>query len=102
VPGVLKNALDTASRPYGKNVWTSKPAGILSASMGAAGGAMAQQHLRNILVFLDVPAMAAPEAFIHVTKDFFDGEGNFASPDTKKFLQGWMDKYVAWVRKHAA
>jgi len=101
VPGVLKNALDNASRPYGQSAWAGKPAGILSASIGAIGAAMAQQHLRNVLVFLDVPTLAQPEAFIHAKEGFFDQDGNIG-PDSKKFLQSWMDKYVAWIKKHNA
>lgn len=100
IPGVLKNALDTGSRPYGQNAWAGKPAGILSASSGAIGGALAQQHLRNVLVFLDVPVLTTPEAFVQIKDGFFDADGNFASADTRKFLQGWMERYVAWVKNH--
>src|SRR6476619_4498556 len=75
VPGVLKNAIDHASRSYGKNSWAGKPAGILSASIGAIGGALAQQHLRNVLAYLDVPAFGQPEAFIKIGDGFFDGAG---------------------------
>ena len=101
IPGVLKNALDQGSRPYGQNAWAGKPAGILGASLGAAGTAMAQQHLRNILAYLDAPALGQPEAFIHVKDGLFDADGNIGE-GSKKFLQGWMDKYAAWVKKHAA
>jgi chromate reductase, NAD(P)H dehydrogenase (quinone) len=101
VPGVLKNAIDHASRPYGQNAWAGKPTGVLGASGGAIGSALAQQHLRNILAYLDVPALAQPEAFIQIKEDFFDEAGNFAGADTRKFLQGWMDSYVAWVKLHA-
>jgi chromate reductase, NAD(P)H dehydrogenase (quinone) len=101
MPGVLKNALDHASRPYGQNAWAGKPAGVLSASIGGTGGALSQQHLRNVLAYLDVPTLAQPEAFIHVKDGFFDANGDIASPGSKKFLQGWMDRYVAWVKKHA-
>ena len=101
MPGVLKNALDNASRPYGTSAWTGKPAGILGASIGQIGSAMAQQHLRNTLAYLDAPTMGQPEVFIQVKEGFFDGEGNIASPDTVKFLQGWMDRYVQWVKRHA-
>lgn len=101
MPGVLKNALDNASRPYGTSAWTGKPAGILGASVGQIGSALAQQHLRNTLAYLDVPTMGQPEVFIQVKEGFFDGEGNIASPDTVKFLQGWMDRYVPWVKRHA-
>lgn len=101
IPGVLKNALDNASRPYGQNAWAGKPAGILGASIGAIGTAMAQQHLRNVLVFLDVPTLAQPEAFIHAKEGLFDADGNIG-PDSKAFLANWMNAYAAWVRKHAA
>ena len=100
VPGVLKNAIDHASRPYGKNSWARKPAGVIGASIGANGTAMAQQHLRNILAYLDVPTLAQPEAFIHAKEGLFDAAGELAG-DPKKFLQGWMDRYAAWVIAHA-
>ena len=98
IPGVLKNAIDLASRPYGQNVWAGKPAGVLGASTGAIGTAMAQQHLRNILAYLDVPVFAQPEAYIHAKEGLFDESGNIG-PDSKSFLQAWMDRYVAWVKK---
>jgi len=101
MPGVLKNAIDHASRPYGQNAWAGKPAGVLGASVGAAGTAMAQQHLRNVLAYLDVPTLGQPEAFIQVKEGFFDEAGNLANPGTRKFLQGWTDRYVAWVKRNA-
>lgn len=101
IPGVLKNALDHASRPYGQNVWAGKPAGVLGASIGAIGTAMAQQHLRNVLAFLDVPLLSQPEAFIHAKEGLFDEAGNIGA-NSKQFLQNWMDRYVAWVKKHVA
>ena len=101
IPGVLKNALDQGSRPYGQNAWAGKPAGVIGASIGVIGTAMAQQHLRNVLVFLDVPALAQPEAFIQAKEGLFDKDGNIGT-DSKQFLQTWMNKYVAWVKKHAA
>jgi chromate reductase, NAD(P)H dehydrogenase (quinone) len=101
VPGVMKNAVDAASRPYGQNAWAGKPAGILSASIGPIGGAMAQQHLRNILAYLDMPTLALPEVFMRVTQGFFDASGGIAAPDTRKFLQSWMDRYTQWVIEHA-
>lgn len=99
IPGVLKNAIDHASRPYGQSAWAGKPAGVLGVSIGAIGTAMAQQHLRNVLAYLDVPTLGQPEAFIHARDGLFDGAGNIG-PDSKAFLQGWMDQYVAWVQKH--
>ncbi|MCI2808801.1 NADPH-dependent FMN reductase [Eoetvoesiella caeni] len=101
IPGVLKNALDNASRPYGQSAWAGKPAGVLGSSIGAIGSALAQQHLRNVLAYLNMPTLGQPEAFIHITEGFFDASGNFANESTKKFLQSWMDAYVAWVKKHA-
>lgn len=102
ISGVLKNAIDHASRPYGQNAWAGKPAGVIGASIGAIGSALAQQHLRNILAYLDVPTLGQPEAFIQVKDGFFDADGNIANADTGKFLQGWMDRYVAWIRTHNA
>ena len=101
VPGVLKNAIDHASRPYGDSAWQGKPAGVIGASIGAAGTAMSQQHLRNMLAYLDVPTMGQPEAFIHVKEGFFDDAGNVASQGSRKFLQDWMDRYVEWIKTHA-
>lgn len=75
IPGVLKNALDHASRPYGDSAWTGKPAGILSASIGAIGGACAQQHLRPILAYLNMPTLNNPEAYVHIKDDFFADDG---------------------------
>ena len=101
IPGVLKNALDNASRPYGQGAWAGKPAGVLGVSIGATGTAMAQQHLRNILAYLDVPTLGQPEAFIQAKDGLFDESGNLGT-GSKKFLQNWMDQYVAWIKKHAA
>lgn len=100
IPGVLKNAIDHASRPYGQSAWAGKPAGILGVSVGANGTAMAQQHLRNVLAYLDVPTLGQPEAFIQVKDGLFDADGNIGT-GSKNFLQNWMDRYVAWVDKHA-
>jgi chromate reductase, NAD(P)H dehydrogenase (quinone) len=99
IPGVLKNALDHASRPYGQNAWAGKPAGVIGCSVGTIGTAVAQLHLRTILAYLDMPTLGQPEVYLHVKDGFFDDAGNFASADTRKFLHGWMDKYVAWVKR---
>jgi chromate reductase, NAD(P)H dehydrogenase (quinone) len=101
VPGVLKNAIDQGSRPYGKNVWPGKPAGIMGVSPGAVGTAAAQQHLRNILATLDVPTLGQPEVFIQAKEGLFDDAGNIGVA-SKQFLQNWMLKYAAWVTEHAA
>ena len=99
IPGVLKNAIDHGSRPAGQSVWAGKPAGLLGVSVGAVGTAAAQQHLRNVLAYLDVPTMGQPEAFIHARDDLFDAAGNIGA-DSKVFMQGWMNKYVEWVKTH--
>ena len=100
IPGVLKNAIDHASRPYGQNIWAGKPAGVLGASPGSAGTGMAQQHLRNILVAVGVIAMAQPEALIQARDGLFDAAGDIGA-GSRPFLQNWMDQYVAWVKKLA-
>ena len=99
IPGVLKNAIDHASRPYGQNAWQGKPAGIVGVSIGAVGTAVAQQHLRNVLTYLDVPTMAQPEAFIQAKEGLFDANGDIGAA-SRKFLQGWMDRYAEWIIRH--
>jgi chromate reductase len=101
VPGVLKNAIDHASRPYGQSAWAGKPAGIVGVSIGALGTSMAQQHLRNMLAYLDVPTLGQPEAFIQAKEGIFDAAGNFGNASIKKFMQTLMDRYVPWIKTHA-
>jgi chromate reductase len=101
IPGVLKNAIDLGSRPRGQNDWAGKPAGILGVSIGAIGTALAQQHLRNILVFLNVPTLSQPEAFIQMKEGLFD-ENREIGAGSKQFLQNWMDQYTVWVKKITA
>lgn len=101
IPGVLKNAIDHGSRPYGQSVWQGKPAAVIGASVGAIGTAMAQQHLRNVLTYLDMPTLGQPEAFIHAKEGLFDAAGEIGA-GSKQFLQSWMNAYGAWVKKHAA
>ncbi|MCK9686160.1 NADPH-dependent FMN reductase [Scleromatobacter humisilvae] len=100
MPGVLKNAIDHASRPYGQSAWKGKPAGVLGVSIGAAGTAMAQQHLRNVLAYLDVPTLGQPEIFIQHKEGLFTGDGKLAE-STTRLMQGWMDAYLAFVKRHA-
>ena len=100
IPGVLKNAIDHASRPYGKSAWAGKPAGVLGVSVSAIGTATAQQHLRNMLAYLDMPTLGQPEAFIHAKDGLFDADGSIGA-DSKQFIQGWLDAYLAWVEQHA-
>ena len=101
IPGVLKNAIDHASRPYGQSAWAGKPAGVIGISGGPIGTSMAQQHLRNVLAYLDMPTLNQPEAYIQNKQGLFDDKGHVGNDDSRKFLQGWMDKYVAWVKKHS-
>jgi len=101
IPGVLKNAIDNGSRPYGQSAWAGKPAGVIGISIGAIGTAVAQQHLRTILAYLDVPTLGQPEAFIQAKDGLFEADGSIGAT-SRKFLQGWMDRYVAWIKQHAA
>lgn len=97
VPAALKNALDVGSRPYGKSAWSGKPGAVVSASPGGIGGFGANHHLRQSLVFLDVPAMPQPEAYIGGADRLFDADGKLVNEETRKFLQGFMQSYAAWV-----
>src|SRR3954464_14650995 len=93
IPGVLKNAIDHASRPYGQSAWAGKPAAIIGVSVGAIGTALAQQHLRNILAYLDMPTLNQPEAFIQAKDGLFDQAGNIG-PGSEKFLRDWMGRFT--------
>ncbi len=101
IPGVLKNALDQGSRPYGSSVWQGKPAGVIGTSPGALGSALAQQHLRNVLTFLDMPLLNQPEVFLQFNESAFDADGNIANDSTKTYLQGWVNSYIQWLNKTA-
>ncbi len=101
ISGVLKNALDHASRPYGQNVWAGKPAGVLGVSIGAIGTAVAQQHLRTILAYLDVQTLGQPEVYLQAKEGLFEADGSIG-PASRQFLQSWMDRYVQWVRLRSA
>lgn len=97
VPGALKNAIDVGSRPYGKSIWSGKPAAIVSVSPGAVGGFGANHHLRQSLVFLNMPAMQQPEAYIGGAAALFDDAGNLTNDSTRSFIQGFMESYARWV-----
>lgn len=99
LPTALKNVLDWVSRPYGKNLWSGKPAGMVGASIGAIGTAVVQAHLRSVLGYLDVPTLGQPEVYIHFTKDLIDEGGNVSNDGTRKFLQTFVDRYAAWIAK---
>ena len=100
MPGVLKNAIDHASRPYGQSAWAGKPAGVIGISVGAIGTALAQQHLRNVLAYLDVATMTQPEAYLTAKEGFFDADGTIGEA-SRGFVQKWLDAFVAHVRHHA-
>jgi len=101
VPGVLKNALDHGSRPYGQSVWAGRPAGIMGVSIGATGTSMAQQHLRVVLAYLDVPTLGQPEIYIQHKDELYANDGGF-SESTRQLMQKWMDRYATWVKQHAS
>jgi chromate reductase len=100
MPGVLKNALDWGSRPWGKSVWGNKPGAVAGTSPGATGTALAQQHLRNVLAYLDVATLGQPEMFIKHNVAAIDETGKIVNDDTRKFLQSFVDRYVTWVKTH--
>lgn len=97
VPGVLKNALDVGSRPYGQNSWDGKPAAVVSVSIGNICGFGANHHLRQSLVFVNVPTMAQPEAYIGGATALFDDDGNLTNDSTREFLKDFMAAFEQWV-----
>jgi chromate reductase len=101
VPGVLKNAIDIASRPYGKSAWDGKPAAVITVSPGAIGGFGANHHLRQSLVFLNMPTLQQPEAYIGGAGDLFDDAGNLKKPETKQFLDKILTAFAAWIERTA-
>jgi chromate reductase len=101
IPAALKNAIDWGSRPRGHNVWQGKPSGVIGVSPGASGTAMAQQHLRNILAAEGSPTLTTPEVFLRMQDGLFGADHTVGSPETRAFLQAWVDRYVAWVEKLA-
>jgi chromate reductase len=99
VPGCLKNAIDVGSRPYGKSVWGGKPAAVVSVSPGAIGGFGANHHLRQSFVFLDIPAMPTPEAYIGGAAKLFDEQGGLTNESTREFITTFMQSFAAWVER---
>ncbi len=99
IPAALKNAIDWGSRPWGQNSWPGKPVGIVGTSPSAAGTALAQQHLRNILAAEGANALTTPEVFLQTTEGLIDDQFNITNEGTRKFLQSWVDRYVDWVKK---
>ncbi|MGV8946129.1 MAG: NADPH-dependent FMN reductase [Lutibacter sp.] len=101
VPAVLKNAIDVGSRPYGKNSWNGKPGAIVSVSTGNISGFGANHHLRQSLTFVNVPAMAQPEAYIGGASELFDDKGELINDSTKGFLKSFMNAFEKWVDTNA-
>ena len=101
VPGVLKNAIDWASRPYGDSAWNGKPAAIMGASVGAIGTARAQYHLRQMFVFLNMFPINQPEVMIGNASERFDAEGNLTDEKTKDFIRQLLESLVNWTRQIA-
>jgi chromate reductase len=101
VPGVLKNAIDVGSRPYGQSAWDGKPGAVVSVSPGAIGGFGANHHLRQSLVFLNIPVLQQPEAYIGGAAKLFADDGSVASEGTRDFLAKFMAAFAAWIEKHA-
>lgn len=99
VPGALKNALDVGSRPYGQSVFNGKPAAVISASMGAIGGFGANHHLRQSLMFLNMPTLPQPEAYIGAAHTLFDETGALKSEDTKRFLGQFAVAFADWIER---
>ena len=101
VPGVLKNAIDVGSRPYGQNSWDGKPGAVVSVSIGNISGFGANHHLRQSLVFVNVPTMAQPEAYIGSAADLFDDAGNLTNESTREFLKSYLSAFEQWVVANA-
>ncbi|ANB19212.1 NADPH-dependent FMN reductase [Dokdonella koreensis] len=97
IPGVLKNAIDIGSRPWGTNSFAGKRAAVIGASPGAIGSALAQQHLRNVLSYLDVDTLPQPEVFVQFKEGLVEADGTITSDGTRTFLQGFVDRFAAWV-----
>ena len=100
VPGVLKNAIDVGSRPYGKSVWDGKPGAMISVSPGAIGAFGANHHLRQSFVFLNVPAMQQPEAYIGGADKLFEGE-RLTSESTREFITKYLQAFATWIERNA-
>jgi chromate reductase len=101
IPGVLKNAIDWCSRPYGQGAWSGKPAAVAGAAGGAIGTALAQQHLRNVLAYLDMPTLGQPEVFLQFKEGLVDSDYNVTNEATAKFLTGFVTRFAAWIELHA-
>jgi chromate reductase len=102
VPGVLKNAIDIASRPYGQSAFDAKPGAVMSVSPGAIGGFGANQHLRQSCVFLNVPMMQQPEAYIGGAAKLFDAQGALINDGAKEFVRKFLEAFASWIERVGA
>ena len=100
IPAPLKNALDVGSRPFGKSAWEGKPCGVVSCSPGAMGGFGAHHHLRQCLVFLDMPAMQQPELYLHGVDKLIDAQGTVANDKTRELLQKFLHNFCTWIERN--
>ncbi|AZR31529.1 NADPH-dependent FMN reductase [Xanthomonas vasicola] len=98
IPGVLKNAIDTGSRPYGDSAFSGKPAAVVGISVGAIGTATAQQHLRNVLAYLNMHVLGQPEVFLQYKDGLFGADDQIVNADSRKFLQGFIDQFLDLIR----
>ena len=102
VPGVLKNAIDVGSRPYGQSAWAGKPGAVVSVSPGAIGGFGANHHLRQSFVFLDVLPMQQPEAYVGNAAKLFGDDGGIVVPETREFMGKFLAAFAQWIERVAA
>jgi len=102
VPGGLENAIDVGSRPYGQSVWDGKPGAVMSVSPGAIGGFGANHHLRQSMVFLNVPMMQQPEAYVGGAANLFDEAGAITNEGTRKFFENFITAFSAWIVRHVS
>jgi len=102
VPGALKNAIDVGSRPYGASVFAGRPAAVMSVSQGAIGGFGANHHLRQSLVFLDMPVLPQPEAYVGGAGSLFAANGDIAQDGTRGFFQSFIDAFAGWIERNAS
>ncbi|CAD0356857.1 NADPH-dependent FMN reductase [Xanthomonas hortorum] len=99
IPGVLKNAIDTGSRPYGDSAFSGKPAAVVGISVGAIGTATAQQHLRNVLSYLNMHVLGQPEVFLQYKEGLFGADDQIANADSRAFLQGFIDSFLGLIEQ---
>ncbi|QDY68798.1 NADPH-dependent FMN reductase [Qingshengfaniella alkalisoli] len=98
-PGILKDAIDWATRPWGDNSWLNKPAAVIGTSPGAIGAAVGQRELKTIVSAVGTALMAQPEVYFQFKPELFDDTGAVVNPDTETFLNGWIDRFAEWINR---